>query len=154
MGGIVEANCACGFHGRYVLGGGFSVPTALFPFWCRSCSTIVVLDMKTDPQSCPDCGSPVVSYSARQMSVPPSRRGQVFSWNAPSPPFSFAEAMEMFGDGLDAEGIEELRKEVKEAQESYAALDPSKLCWLHVGAYLCPACQDMTLHWDAAGCWD
>jgi Zn finger protein HypA/HybF involved in hydrogenase expression len=59
MGSVAEAQCECGYEGRFQIGGGmgdFHV-MCLFPCLCRSCKQIVSGNLLAPEPACPKCES-------------------------------------------------------------------------------------------------
>ncbi|MFC2172120.1 hypothetical protein ACFLU6_05750 [Acidobacteriota bacterium] len=82
MGGIVKAQCQCGYEREMLLGGGMSNFTTHcnFPAYCRDCEDLVEVNLLQKKTSCPKCkGRDITPYDDDSMC---QEKGEpVFSWN-------------------------------------------------------------------------
>jgi hypothetical protein len=82
-GDIVSAKCECGFESTMKLGAGKSnfETVCKFPFYCKACSSLIVLNTLSENLVCPKCNSELImpydDYSLRLYKSDKS----VFGWN-------------------------------------------------------------------------
>ena len=82
-GDIVSAKCECGFETTMKLGAGKSnyKTTCNFPYHCKDCYSLSVLNTLSDKQSCKKCFSEeVISYDNDSLRAGKSSN-PVFGWN-------------------------------------------------------------------------
>lgn len=175
MGTIIEASCACGYSKHMGLGGGFldSTERNAFPYLCRECSDIVVLNAMDAAPRCSQChGAAVTSYSDPSMFLNQVLGYAVHQWREyPSSEIlrahsadAYAEAsIQALSDGwgldefLSENGSDraELQKElVAEYEATWEKIRAGKYVTLYDCGYPCPSCGRMTLHFENAGHWD
>lgn len=86
MGSAVIARCAGGLEELITIGGGMATfqTSCLFPAACRTCETVVRINLLDAVPRCPTCEcKTVVPYSdSRLIGLPGSRN--VFSWTLPN----------------------------------------------------------------------
>lgn len=82
-GDLVSAKCECGFETTMKLGGGMAnfKTTCYFPYHCKDCYSLSVLNSLNDKQSCKKCFSEnVISYESDSLRAGKSNNS-VFGWN-------------------------------------------------------------------------
>ena len=83
MGSSVEANCECGFHDLFMVGGGMRNfdSVCFFPAHCDACSSLVGVNLLLKTLLCPNCSSRCVrSYDHPDLQGQRGAR-EVASWS-------------------------------------------------------------------------
>ncbi len=94
-GDIVSAKCECGFETTMKLGGGKAnyKTTCSFPYHCKDCFSLSVLNAIGDKFACKKCFSEnVVSYDNDSLRAGKSSNN-VFGWNVNEKNFSLTDEM-------------------------------------------------------------
>lgn len=94
-GDIVSAKCECGFETTMKLGGGKAnyKTTCYFPYHCKDCFSLSVLNAIGDKQTCKKCFSEnVISYENDSLRAGKSDN-KVFGWNINEKNFSLTDDM-------------------------------------------------------------
>lgn len=177
MGTIIAASCECGYAKRMFLGGGFRdfATRNAFPYLCRDCSDMVVLNAMDPEPRCDRCqGAAVKSYSDPCMFLDQPLGRVVHQWGKyPSSEILRAPSAERYADAyvqalladdsvdpdtlLSEAGIEliELRRElVADYQSTWEKVRAGEYRALYDCGYPCPGCGHKTLHFRQAGHWD
>ena len=175
VGAIIEASCECGYNERMFLGGGFQDFTErnAFPYLCKECSDIVVLNAMDPEPCCHQChGTAVTSYSDPSMFLDQPLGRSVHQWGeCPSSAILHAKSADAFVDATlqtydDNCDIDKLLSEmgtdrlsfsnelIAEYQTTWKKIRAGEYYTLYDCGYPCPKCKRKTLHFESAGRWD
>lgn len=177
---MVSASCKCGYKTSMALGGGFDDFTErnAFPYLCEACSELVVLNAMDPEPRCNQCqGAAVTPYSDPSMFLGQPLHHTVYEWHEhPNSSILRAPSAEAFADDIiqmergdtddsraqfeailsDLElDLNGLRAElVANYEATWEKVRAGEYYTLYDCAYPCPKCEQRTLHFKSAGCWD